>query len=259
MLTQSLLGTVHTLAPTHGSVHALALTLGSVNTPAPSTNFANGRARSGYKLRQRLGSLQLTPFKPPKPLPIQISKHSNERCWTEWFDRDNPSGTGDWELLGQLRKKYPGKICSKPVDIEARTLSGLTPAAAGDVVQMNKDTGFVCKKKDQKDKKCSDYRVRFSCYSPYCAEEVCWSKWFDRDNPSGTGDWENLSLLRKKYPGKICKKPKYIEVVTVSGNVPAPATGQDFLIFNPTEGFVCKNKPGQKCKDYKVRFGCCCD
>ncbi|XP_072305241.1 uncharacterized protein [Eucyclogobius newberryi] len=194
---------------------------------------------------------------------IEISKPSNERCWTEWFDRDDPSGIGDWELLVNLRNEYPGKICSKPVDIEARTLSGLTPAAAGDVVQMNKDTGFVCKDTDQKDKKCSDYRVRFSCYSPFCAEEctveVCWSDWFDRDNPGGTGDWENLSLLQKQYPGKICKKPEYIEVVTVSGNVPATATGQDFLIFNPTEGFVCKNKPGQYCKDYKVRFGCCCD
>ncbi|KAJ0061271.1 hypothetical protein NL108_014384 [Boleophthalmus pectinirostris] len=200
------------------------------------------------------GSLQ-----PTEPLPLAIKKPVNERCWTEWFDRDNPSGTGDWELLTQLRKKYPGKICDKPVDIEARTWSGKTPAAAGDTVEMDKDKGFVCKNKDQKDKRCNDYRVRFSCYSPYCAEEVCWTGWFDRDDPSGTGDWETLSSLQKQYPGKICKKPKYIEVVTVSGNVPATATGQDFYMFNPTEGFVCKKSNHQDCKDYKVRFGCCCD
>uniref|UniRef100_A0A3B3ZEP0 WxxW domain-containing protein n=1 Tax=Periophthalmus magnuspinnatus TaxID=409849 RepID=A0A3B3ZEP0_9GOBI len=178
-------------------------------------------------------------------------------CWTEWFDRDDPSGSGDWELLSDLRKEYPGKVCDKPVDIEVQTLSGLTPDAAGDVV--DKDKGFVCKNVDQKGKMCDDYRVRFSCYSPFCAEEVCWTEWFDRDDASGTGDWEGLSDLQKQYPGKICKKPKYIEVVTVSGDIPATATGQDFLVFNPTEGFVCKNGPGQYCQDYKVRFGCCCE
>lgn len=55
-------------------------------------------------------------------------------CWTDWFDRDDPSGTGDWETLSNLRNQYPGKICPKPVDIEAQTLSGLSVAAAGDVI-----------------------------------------------------------------------------------------------------------------------------
>ncbi|KAF3849962.1 hypothetical protein F7725_019681 [Dissostichus mawsoni] len=32
-------------------------------------------------------------------------------CWTDWFDRDNPSGSGDWELSSDLRKENPGKIC----------------------------------------------------------------------------------------------------------------------------------------------------
>lgn len=55
-------------------------------------------------------------------------------CWTDWFDRDDPTGSGDWETFYSLRKQYPGKICSKPLDIEARTLSGLSVAAAGDVI-----------------------------------------------------------------------------------------------------------------------------
>lgn len=55
-------------------------------------------------------------------------------CWTDWFDRDDPSGTGDWEVLYNLRKENPGKICPKPIDIEATTLSGLSVAAAGDVI-----------------------------------------------------------------------------------------------------------------------------
>lgn len=55
-------------------------------------------------------------------------------CWTDWFDRDDPSGTGDWETLSDLRKQFPQKICPKPIDIEVQTLSGLSVAAAGDIV-----------------------------------------------------------------------------------------------------------------------------
>ena len=60
-------------------------------------------------------------------------KHLGPGCWTEWFDRDDPSRTGDWETLSDLYNENPGKICFKPADIEARTLSGLSVAAAGDV------------------------------------------------------------------------------------------------------------------------------
>ena len=55
-------------------------------------------------------------------------------CWTDWFDRDNPSGTGDWETLSDLRTENPGKICPKPFGIEATTLTGVSVAAAGDVI-----------------------------------------------------------------------------------------------------------------------------
>ncbi|CAL9692702.1 unnamed protein product [Knipowitschia caucasica] len=202
--------------------------------------------------KSELSQLPLKPFYPVQP--------TNQRCWTRWFDRDDPSGTGDWETLLNLRNEYPGEICDDPVDVEARTMSGATPAAMGDAVVMNTNVGFYCKTDDQTDNHCNDYRVRFSCYSPYCEDDVCWTQWLDRDNPGGTGDWELLSNLRQQYP-EICEKPKKIEVVTTSGNVPATATGQDslFIIFSPTEGFVCKNAPGQFCRDYKVRFGCCCN
>ena len=59
---------------------------------------------------------------------------------------------------------------------------------------------------------------------------VCWSRWFDLDNPSGTGDWETLSSLRKKYPGAICDEPLLIEAVTVDTRTPALATGQNFYM-----------------------------
>ena len=59
---------------------------------------------------------------------------------------------------------------------------------------------------------------------------VCWTEWFDRDNPSGTGDWETLIHLRTEYPGAICEEPLYIEAVTIDGLIPALATGENIYM-----------------------------
>ncbi|XP_013765772.1 uncharacterized protein LOC102205049 [Pundamilia nyererei] len=182
-------------------------------------------------------------------------------CWTEWFDRDDPSASGDWETLCRLRKENPGKICPRPAAIEAKTLSGLTVAAAGDVIYKNDITsGFICRNKDQiNNKKCNDYRVRFSCYPPFCERGVCWTSWFNRDDPGTTGDWEVLSELKKH--NKICDNPLYVDAVTTDTMTPAIYTGETFYMYNPTDGFVCGNKDQTtgKCSDYKVRFGCPCN
>uniref|UniRef100_A0A673CQE9 WxxW domain-containing protein n=1 Tax=Sphaeramia orbicularis TaxID=375764 RepID=A0A673CQE9_9TELE len=166
------------------------------------------------------------------------------------------------ETLSSLRKENPGKICPNPTDIEVQTLSGQSLAAAGEVIyKADTTTGFICRNEDQKDKYCKDYRVRFSCPPSYCGFGACWTQWFDRDDPSGTGDWETLSSLRAAYPNKICETPMYIEAVVVGTNAPASSTGEIFHTFNPTEGFVCRktDQKDKKCLDYKVRFGCCCD
>ncbi|XP_040920766.1 uncharacterized protein LOC121199860 [Toxotes jaculatrix] len=200
------------------------------------------------------------PFLPVKPgWPCYFPTHI--QCWTDWFDRDDPTGTGDWETLYNLRKENPGKICSKPLDIEARTLSGLTVAAAGDVIYKSDTTlGFVCRNQDQSKKMCNDYRVRFSCHPPFCGGGVCWTKWYDRDDPSGTGDWELLSNLKAENPGEICDYPLYIEAVTTDTMTPAIYTGETFFAYNPTQGFVCRkvDQTSGNCRDYKVRFGCPC-
>ncbi|XP_075940156.1 uncharacterized protein LOC142941916 [Anarhichas minor] len=183
-------------------------------------------------------------------------------CWTDWFDRDNPSGTGDWETLRSLRRANPGKICLTPVDIEAQTLTGFSVAAAGDVIhRSDTTTGFICRNGDQRGRRhCNDYRVRFSCRSPYCGGKVCWTNWYDRDNPSGTGDWERLVYLRRQYPGQICDNPLHIEAVTTDTNTPATLTGDVIYISNPTQGFACRKRDQRtrRCRDYKVRFGCPC-
>ncbi|KAK9531450.1 hypothetical protein VZT92_010876 [Zoarces viviparus] len=183
-------------------------------------------------------------------------------CWTDWFDRDDPSGTGDWEILFHLRKENPGKLCPTPVGIEAQTLTGLSVAAAGDVIySSDTTTGFACRNRDQRGRRnCNDYRVRFSCRPPFCDGKVCWTNWYDRDNPSGTGDWELLVNLRDKNPGQICSNPLHIEAVTTDTNTPAIATGDAIYVYNQTQGFACRNRDQKShpCRDYKVRFGCPC-
>lgn len=57
---------------------------------------------------------------------------------------------------------------------------------------------------------------------------VCWTKWYDRDNPSGTGDWELLSDLMAENPGELWYYPMYIEAVTTDTMTPAVSTGETF-------------------------------
>ncbi|XP_028296102.1 mucin-5AC-like [Gouania willdenowi] len=198
---------------------------------------------------------------------IDINDSEGCRCWTDWFDRDNPSGSGDWELLRYLHKENPGKICRKPSHIQAQTLSGQNAPAPGEKVLISQSVGLICKNKDQKDKKCEDYRVRFCCSPPYCADVPdisrirthpgCWTDWFDRDNPSGSGDLETLKNLHKENPGKICPQPSQIQAQTLSGQN-APAPGDNIVLISHRFGLICKNKyqKDKKCEDYRVRFRC---
>ncbi|KAK7882741.1 hypothetical protein WMY93_028915 [Mugilogobius chulae] len=185
-----------------------------------------------------------------------------QRCYTDWFDRDDPSGTGDWETLFALRADYPGQICNNPLQIQVESLDGDSVATTGNIISvMDVVTGFICNNSMQPSKMCEDFRVRFFCPHKFCQEKVCWTKWFDRDDPTGSGDWELLVNLRKEYPKEICKIPLYIDVRTVDTNEPITVTGQNWHIYSPTEGFACRNQDQKECacRDYKVRFGCPCD
>ncbi|XP_063078724.1 uncharacterized protein si:dkey-205h13.2 [Engraulis encrasicolus] len=182
-------------------------------------------------------------------------------CWTNWMDRDDPTGSGDWETVSSLQKSYPKQMCPNPTAIEVATVDGISLADAGNTFFANDHiTGLICKNADQKKCFCRDYKVRFVCSPPYCdTQKLCWTKWYDRDDPSATGDWETLSSLRTAYPAdNICANPIAIESRTVDTNTPASMTGQDFLHYSPSTGFACVNGPKQKCRDYKVRLGCPC-
>lgn len=45
---------------------------------------------------------------------------------------DNEFRSGDYETLSNIISRHASKICRDPVDIEARTLAGLTPSDARD-------------------------------------------------------------------------------------------------------------------------------
>uniref|UniRef100_W5N565 hyaluronoglucosaminidase n=1 Tax=Lepisosteus oculatus TaxID=7918 RepID=W5N565_LEPOC len=84
--------------------------------------------------------------------------------WTEWFDRDDERGSGDWEKLADLRNAFPDKICANPLDIEAATHDGIASNLTNEVFhKIDKDYGFVCLNKDQPNGICNNYKVRFLC------------------------------------------------------------------------------------------------
>ncbi|XP_062888953.1 uncharacterized protein LOC134337691 [Mobula hypostoma] len=193
------------------------------------------------------------------PTPVPVST-----CKTQWFDRDNPSGQGDYEVLNLLRNEYPNRICVHPIACEVETTSGVPASQTGQIIQpCNVASGFFCVNGLQRNQSCQDYRIRFTCPESFCTAptpvpvSTCKTQWFDRDNPSGQGDYEVLNLLRNEYPNRICVHPIACEVETTSG-VPASQTGQIIQPCNVASGFFCVNglQRNQSCQDYRIRFTC---
>ncbi|XP_029434379.1 uncharacterized protein LOC115076727 [Rhinatrema bivittatum] len=179
-------------------------------------------------------------------------------CKTRWFDRDDPSGVGDYETLSNLLQENPGQLCSNPIGIEARTLDG-SPLQTSLIQYYDTASGFGCMNKyDPPAEMCKDYKVQFTCPDSFCS--VCTTRWFDRDDPSGKGDYETLSDLLTEFPNQLCANPIGIKAQTLDG-ILAVSSGQNSLIqyYDPTTGFVCQNQlsaPVQLCKDYEVQFTC---
>ncbi|XP_050405893.1 mucin-5B [Patella vulgata] len=179
-----------------------------------------------------------------------------DNAWTAWFDRDNPSGTGDHEVLSVLQQENPGKICPSPSAIDAQLLNGDSYTNGGDVLSISPSNGLVCLNSGQSDKKCNDYKVRFCCFGESTCRKEDWTPWFDRDNPSGYYDWEGLASIQQENPGRVCSNPTAVDAQLINGN---PYTdGGDDVVIGPTHGLTCKNddQKDKRCNDYKVRFCC---
>ncbi|GAA6104425.1 cell migration-inducing and hyaluronan-binding protein [Tachysurus ichikawai] len=93
-----------------------------------------------------------------------VSQWVHEAEWTEWFDRDDERGSGDWEKLSELHKAFPERLCSNPLDIEAETVDSVPANMTGDVFyKFDKNYGLVCLNKKQQRGICHNYRIRFLC------------------------------------------------------------------------------------------------
>ncbi|MEM4756267.1 MAG: hypothetical protein QW594_03985 [Candidatus Woesearchaeota archaeon] len=110
--------------------------------------------------------------------------------WTNWKDRDDPTGTGDWETL----KDFPD-VCQKPLAIECKTVDGeLDAFAAGQEIICSTDIGFVCYNPWNTKEPCKDYKVRFLCgqapeQQPTCADHKGGNDLFTKAITTGIAAW----------------------------------------------------------------------
>ncbi|WP_394391140.1 hypothetical protein [Shewanella woodyi] len=80
-----------------------------------------------------------------------------------------------------------------------------------------------------------------------------WTQWLDRDDPGGSGDWEN----RSSHPA-VCANPWNFQARRRGTTIPATQTGEIFSTLSASGGLVCQNadQPDGVCFDYEVRFFC---
>lgn len=75
--------------------------------------------------------------------------------------------------ISLYRIENPGKICHSPTNVHAQLVTGEPYQYAGEQVTINTHVGFYCKKKEQKDNTCHDYRVRFCCPKRMLVASIC--------------------------------------------------------------------------------------
>lgn len=172
--------------------------------------------------------------------------------WTDWLDRDNPGGTADSEMVSQLYAQGLSP-CNDPIAIEARRISDDVDASeTGEVITLSL-AGFKCLRADQPDNTCDDYAVRLLCPT---AADGTWSDWHDKDDPSGSGDYERSAA--KYAVGAIpCDDPIAVQARRVSDQVDASQTGE--LVRMPVpKGFSCNvnQQDDGECDDYEARYFC---
>ena len=123
--------------------------------------------------------------------------------------------------------------------------------------------GLVCKKSEQPDGACHDYRVRFLCphgtiqdTTGITCRHYCHTQWLDRDNPSGYCDCETL---RDFDCSQTCRNPVGVRCRDKNTALDYQSVGQN-MFCNARDGGVCWNSDNNSpCKDYEVQFICPCD
>ncbi|XP_037367292.1 cell migration-inducing and hyaluronan-binding protein [Talpa occidentalis] len=80
--------------------------------------------------------------------------------WTEWLDHDKLPTMKGGEKTPDLRAVAPGKICPRPLDVQATSVDG-TNLTTEVVHKRGQDFRFTCR--DRWGRACQHYRVRFLC------------------------------------------------------------------------------------------------
>ena len=198
----------------------------------------------------------------------------NSCRWTRWLDRDNPSGFGDYETLADF---HPSLVCPNPQSIQCRVKSTRADwQTTGQVYICNNQVGGTCTNSENSSP-CLDYEVRFLCdcpeptttepitteptsSEPTTAEPTTvnscrWTRWLDRDNPSGFGDYETLADF---HPSLVCPNPQSIQCRVKSTRADWQTTGQVYICNNQVGGTCTNSENSSPCLDYEVRFLCDC-
>lgn len=201
-----------------------------------------------------IDDIALTGAMPP------TNQHSDYR----WLNRDDPGGTGDYERLSDFEAdKQDGKndfsklYCDNPSFIQVRRVGSsivLNSKSFSYVRAFNLQDGLVCNNSDFPDNhpyKCFDYQTSYKCDGE-------WTKWYDRDDPSGSMDNEARPLLEG-----LCENP-----TDIKARYKAPVAGEPWMgpYYGPRDrfkqfdnkGLLCKNEDQDdgKCSNYSVRFMC---
>ena len=233
-------------SPHVAGVAALYLQENPLSWPADVKNALNASAAVGQVSNPGTGSPNL----------LLNNSFSHFVQWTAWLDRDNPSGNGDYET----KADFPaGTVCAEPVGIEARikgTTNVFKPVSASlpEVFShFTADRGLACRNSDQTDGYCNDYEVRFLCP----ANGSTYTSWLDRDNPSGSGDYENRSL----FPAaSVCAAPSGARArIKGTATIYTPMdTRPEVLSYSQQHGLSCanSNQTDAYCEDYEVKFLC---
>ncbi len=131
---------------------------GTVLAPYANVTFNDGSFDGG------LYALSLTGNAEGHINPLQdrdIPLPSSCGTWTQWLERDSPSGVGDFEDL----VNFPN-VCSgnSPVGIECATLDGMDWSQTGQVYECSPLVGGICVNAEQPaGDQCLNYHVRFLC------------------------------------------------------------------------------------------------
>ena len=85
--------------------------------------------------------------------------------WTQYFDEQNPTSLGDFEILTpRLVTTNQGQLCRNPTAIAARSrTTNRTYQLTGQTVHVFINRGLFCSSSQQRDRKCEDYEVRYCC------------------------------------------------------------------------------------------------